>query len=172
MKAIILLLLFITSFFTINAQIQKPVIKKTLVKNPPPPPPPSSTYTPVYTLTAVKAIIRTGADNKEYPSTVWAFLSARSNTATASFKQENLKNEMKSNSSTEFGLEKSGSGNMTLEDMQKNGLQFTIWYHANFQFDAWKIEGVSITLEIRDQQGNLHPTLGQKLSLSVTHLDF
>ena len=28
--------------------------------------------------------------------------------------------------------------------------------------EARKIEGISITLEFRDQHGNLHPTLGQK----------
>jgi hypothetical protein len=29
--------------------------------------------------------------------------------------------------------------------------------------DAWKIEGVTLTLEFRDQNGNPHPTLGQKV---------
>ena len=30
------------------------------------------------------------------------------------------------------------------------------------EFDAWKIQGVTVTLEFRDQNGNLHPSLGQK----------
>lgn len=149
------------------AQINRPeVVKKKTApeqtKTAPAQTTPPATVTPVYSLTAVKANIRTGADNKEYPSDVRVTLSARSNTATASFKQENLKNEMKINSNTEFGLEKSGNGNITLDDLQKKGLQLRIWYHANFQLDAWKIEGVSISLEFRDQNGNLHPTYGQK----------
>ncbi|MFN8253384.1 MAG: hypothetical protein U0V75_16060 [Ferruginibacter sp.] len=153
----------IVSFASLNAaaQITKPIIiKKQMepVKTTAPAPPPA----PVYTLAAVKANIRTGADNKEYPSVVWAFLSSNSPTANCSFKQESLKNEMRSNSNTEFGLEKPVNNSITLDDLQKNGCRFTIWYFANFQFDAWKIEGVSITLEFRDQQGNLHPTLGQK----------
>jgi hypothetical protein len=165
-RIIFLMILFAFSSSVVFAQINRPeVIKKKTTgqtKTTPAPTTAPATVTPVYSLTAVKANIRTGADNKEFPSTVWVFLSSRSNTATASFKQENLKNEMKSNSNTEFGLEKSGNGSMTLDDLQKSGLQLQIWYHANFQFDAWKIEGVSITLEFRDQNNNLHPTYGQK----------
>lgn len=162
MKAILFTTIFLAICITIEAQILRPAVKKTNTVTAPPPPPPATTYTPVYTLTSVRVNIRTGNDNKEYPSIVWAFFGARSNTATASFKQENLKNEMKSNSNTEFGLEKNGNGNITLADLQKNGFQLTLWYFANFQFDAWKIEGIRITLEIRDQERNLHPTLGQK----------
>lgn len=162
MKKILLIsVLLIVACTTISAQLTKPVVIKKKIepaKTTPPPPPPA----PVYSLTAVRANIRTGHDNKEYPSVVWAFFSSRSNTATASFKQENLKNEMRSNSNTEFGLEKNGNGSITLDDLQKNGFRFTVWYFANFQFDAWKIENITVTLEFRDQQGNLHPTLGQK----------
>jgi hypothetical protein len=163
MKKIIITAVVAFAYAATFAQITKPEIIKKQVEpvkttTPAPPPPPA----PVYTLTAVKANIRTGADNKEYPSVVWAFLSSRSSTATGAFKQENLKNEMKSNSNTEFGLEKPANTNITLADLQKSGFQFTIWYFANFQFDAWKIEGITVTLEFRDQQGNLHPTLGQK----------
>lgn len=137
------------------AQITKPSIIKKQVQPAPPP-------APVYTLTAVKANIRTGNDNKEFPSTVRVSLVSRNRNIKAYFVQENLRNEMRSNSNTEFGMEKAGTGDIPLTDLQVNGLLFTIAYSANFQFDAWKIEGVSITLEFRDQQGNLHPTLGQK----------
>lgn len=159
---IVILVAFANTFAF--AQFAKPeLIKKRTepakASTPAPPPPPPA---PVYTLTAAKALIKTGSDNKEYPSVVWTFLSARSGTAGASFKQENLKNEMKVNSTTEFGLEKKGTGAMTLADVQSQGLQFTVWYFANFQFDAWKIESISIVVEFRDQQGNLHPTYGQK----------
>ena len=72
---------------------------------------------------------------------------------------------MKSNSNTEFGLEKITRENLkdlTLDVLQTTGIEFRIHYSANFQLDAWKIEGVSVTLEFRDQFGNLHPTFGQK----------
>ena len=82
----------------------------------------------------------------------------------AYFVQENLKNEMRSNSNTEFGLEKKGENlkDINLAVLQTTGFHFRIDYSANFQFDAWKIEGVTVTLEFRDQNGNLHPSLGQK----------
>ncbi len=171
------------------------VVKKAstavLLKPPPPPPPPPTPPPPpplppstnnstgtgnqitlVYSLTAVKANIRTGNDNKEYPSAVRTSLRVRgSKMEYASFVQENLKNEMRSNSNTEFGLEKKrgnlydANGNLldiNLAVLQTTGFHFRIDYSANFPFDAWKIEGVTITLEFRDQNGNLHPSLGQK----------
>ena len=167
MKRIIfsIAILVLTSSVAIG-QITRPAIikKKTepgQTKTAPAETAPPAPVTLVYTLTAVKANIRTGTDNKEFPSVVRAGLSAR-NSSAAYFKQENLKNEMKVNSNTEFGLEKAGTGPITLDDLQKNGLRFDISYFANFQLDAWKIEGVTITLEFRDQFGNLHPAYGQK----------
>jgi hypothetical protein len=154
-------LLLVLTAISATAQINRPEIIKKKTEPAKTTEPATPANIPVYTLTAVKANIRTGSDNKEYPSVVWAFLSSRSPSG-VSFKQENLKNEMKVNSNTEFGLEKQGTGNITLTDIQKTGFQFSIWYFANFQFDAWKIEGITVTLEFRDQQGNLHPTYGQK----------
>ena len=179
-------LLFITvlSAFIINTAIsqviqktvpaaKQNVIIKTVPGSPLPPPPPatnkstntSNQNTPVYSLTAVRVNIRTGNDNKEYPSNVRTSLGVSgSGMEYAYFVQENLKNEMRSNSNTEFGLEKR-TGNLkdiTLDVLQNAGFHFRISYAANFQFDAWKIEGVSVTLEFRDQNGNLHPTLAQK----------
>lgn len=167
------------SIVTVHAQIMTKPAKKQVNKvltpaTPPAPPPPStnkSTTTgtqnaPVYILTAVKASIRTGNDNKEYPSNVWVSVAARTTGPEyAFFTQENLKNEMKSNSSTEFGLEKKwtlSKKDISLDVLQNTGIRCRIWYHANFQLDAWKIEAVTVTLEFRDQNGNLHPTLGQK----------
>jgi|ERR1035437_1013127 hypothetical protein len=127
--------------------------------------PATQTTVSVYSLTSVRVNIRTGNDNKEYPSGVRVSLGARgSNMVYAYFVQENLKNEMKSNSNTEFGMEKAGKNlkDITLDVLQNTGFELRIAYSANFQFDAWKIEGVSVTLEFRDQNGNLHPSLGQK----------
>ncbi len=143
---------------------------------PPPPPPPttnktaapiSNTNAPasVYKLTSARVNIRTGNDNKEFPSAVRVSIGVRGgNMEYAYFLQENLKNEMKSNSNTEFGLEKSKGylKDITLDVLQNTGFHLRIAYTANFQLDAWKIEGVSATIEFRDQNGNLHPTLGQK----------
>ena len=55
------------------------------------------------------------------------------------------------------------SHDLLLTELQTYGLRFKIEYSANFQFDAWKIEGVTLTLEFRDQQNNLHPSLAQKV---------
>ncbi len=187
MKKIIALTAFlfaITSFT--QAQLKTKAEKKTTVPvkivktapsdpvppTPPPPAPAPTTKTgtdnqvvPVYTLSAVKVNIKTGPDNKEYPSEVRTTVGVRgSGMEYAYFVQENLKNEMRSNSNTEFGLEKRtvNGKDITLEYLQNAGIRLTINYRANFQLDAWKIEGVTVTLEFRDQNGNLHPTLAQK----------
>lgn len=156
--------------------VKQNVMLKTVPAPPPPapaPPPPATNKTtaagtentPVYRLTAVKVNIRTGNDNKEYPSGVRTTLGVRgSGMEYFYFVQNNLKNEMKSNTNTEFGLEKA-IGNfkeITLDALQNAGCEIRINYSANFQLDAWKIEGVTATLEFRDQNGNLHPTLSQK----------
>jgi hypothetical protein len=78
---------------------------------------------------------------------------------------ENLRNEFKINSNTEFGLQnnpKNDVKNRTLEAFQKEGFGLRIRYLPNLFTDAWKIESLSITLEFRDQNGNLHPQYGSK----------
>lgn len=128
--------------------------------------PDSNQFIPIYNLTAAKVNIRTGNDNKEYPSNVIVTLGARgSSNVHCYFKQSNLKNEMKGNSNTEFGLEKfctNPGQEMPLQILQIQGLYLKINYLANFKFDAWKIENIAVTIEFRDQNGNLHPTLAQK----------
>lgn len=176
--AVTILLVYVIN--TVSSQVlQKPIpsvkqqeIIKTVPVTPAPPPPTTNKSTvtnnqntSVYSLTAVKANIRTGNDNKEYPSAVRATLGVRgSGMEYAYFVQENLKNEMRSNSNTEFGLEKNGHNlkDISLEVLQTKGFRFRIVYSANFQLDAWKIEGVTVTLEFRDQNGNVHPSLGEK----------
>jgi hypothetical protein len=178
-KIILLALLIVIKATTSQAQITtKPVknVQKTTVTETnviPPPPPPATTNktgaasnqnTPVYTLTSARVNIKTGNDNKEFPSEVFFQLS---NGVAFIMQQrgENMRNEMKINSNTEFGLEKNGgvsSEGFTLESMKKKGINLRIVYFPNFLMDAWKIEGVSITLEFRDQNGTPHPTLGSK----------
>lgn len=138
-------------------------------KTPPPPPPATNKSagtdnqnTPVYALTSVRVKIRTGSDNKEFPSKVHARLMAKSTPADwRNYFQWNLSNEMKINSDTEFGLELERSPT-PLTTFQTAGLKLTISYEPNFFADAWKIESISLVLEFKDQNGNLHPALGNK----------
>jgi hypothetical protein len=163
---------------TIQAQlgkVQKPeqVPLKTIpVKTTPAPAPVTNktsetSGTNVYKLTSARVSIKTGNDNKEFPSKVFVTLKLRSNPHYFLFDQpgENMRNEMKSNSNTAFGLQKNNEGTperLTLQALQNEGIILTIYYDPNFFTDAWKIEGVSLTLEFKDQNGNLHPTLGNK----------
>jgi len=137
------------------APAQQPVAKQEL---------PAST--PVYSLTSVRVKIRTGSDNKEFPSKVLVTLRPRSTPAWnwSPFAQLKLDNEMKINSDTEFGLEREAQlrGVANLDSFQTSGLVLEILYLPNFFADAWKIENVNVVLEFKDQHGNPHPTLGNK----------
>jgi hypothetical protein len=165
MKPIIFILLFAANGITIQAQILKPVIKKSTVPAPPPPPP-ASTYTPVYSLTSARVNIKTGSDNKEYLSTVTVLLDAIGAGSAMFQPGENLRNEMKINSNFEFGLINPNwttpDANRLLTSFQKTGLTLSFYYLPNLLTDAWKIEGITLTLEFRDQNKNLHPALGIK----------
>jgi hypothetical protein len=160
----------------VHAQIitkpEKKPVTKVLTQAPPPAPPPPSTNkstttgtqnASVYSLTSVRVFIKTGSDNKEFPSKVYVTLMAKSTPANwRNYLQFNLGNEMKINSTTEFGLDLEGRPPTPLEDFQRSGLKLSISYVPNFFADAWKIESVSLVLEFKDQFGNLHPTLGNK----------
>jgi len=117
----------------------------------------------VYSLTSVRVNIRTGNDNKEFPSKVYVTLMAKSTPENwRNYLQFNLSNEMKINSNCEFGLDLEGRAPTPLETFQQSGLKLTIKYEPNFFADAWKIENVSLVPEFKDQYGNLHPTFGSK----------
>lgn len=183
-KLLLITLLCAIAMGNLNAQIKT---TKTLrntqnlnqaITPPPPPPPPTNSKTAgpisnteaaasVYTLTSVRISIKTGNDNKEFPSGVFVELWNRNHVGVdylkdCLFKIHNLKNEMKVNSMTEFGLDKYNNGieKYTLETLQRNGLVLNVGYLPNFFMDAWKIEGISLTLEFKDQNGNPHPTYG------------
>lgn len=150
------------AIIAVHAQITtKPVKKQAIIVNNPPSPPQNNVS--VYSLTSVRVNIRTGSDNKEFPSKVYVTLMAKSTPSNwRNYLQFNLDNEMKINSNTEFGLDLEGRPPTPLEDFQKSGLKLSISYVPNFFADAWKIESVSLVLEFKDQFGNLHPTLGNK----------
>ena len=160
-KVIFLAALIVLKTTAGQAQITNKPVKsqpKTTIQSPP-------VVVSVYSLTSVRVNIRTGNDNKEFPSKVDLLLINRANGNIFHQPGENMRNEMKSNTNTEFGLEKHPRAiqeDMTLGSIQKDGLTLRIFYSPNFIADAWKIEGVSITLEFKDQNSNLHPTLGSK----------
>lgn len=175
MKKIVLLFM-LTALVMSAAQAQlKQNVDKSKVKRteqPPPAPPPVEKTTanteevPVYTLTSVKVKIKTGSDNKEFPSNVIILLKT-TNTPEGTgnaFSMFGLVNEMRVNSETEIGLSRPGQGatEAGLAAFQSQGARLLIRYSPNFFADAWKIEGISLVLEFKDQHGNLHPTYGNK----------
>ena len=175
-KIILLLTLANLALSATQAQI-KPAVDKSNVKRSTPPPPPAAatvnkaastenSTAPVYSLTAVRVKVKTGSDNKEFPSRVIASIGT-TNTPQGQanpFTQFSLTNEMRVNTETEFGLQRDSQlrGETKLDVIQSAGLRFFINYTPNLIFDAWKIDGLSIVLEFRDQFGNPHPTLGSK----------
>jgi hypothetical protein len=138
-----------------------------------PPPAPAATNSgnantpaPVYKLTSVRVKISTGSDNKEFPSKVEVSLIPKGK-VTSLFRQlgSNMRNEMKVNSTTEFGLDKSedlAASAFELTTLQNSGIDLRLNYMPNFILDAWKIEGITLTLEFRDANNNLHPQMGTK----------
>lgn len=145
-----------------NLNLNKPVKATTVTKTTTDPQTPAS----VYSLTSVRVNVRTGSDNKEFPSMVLVTLKTKSAAGGdwSPFYQQNLGNEMRVNSNTEFGLERDAQlrGVATLDAFQKDGLKLILKYYPNFFADAWKIENISLVLEFKDQFGNLHPSLGSK----------
>lgn len=147
-----------------------------------------------YLLAVAQVTLKTGTDNKESLSNISIEL-AVPDSAFGIFAQNNLTNELKSNSYTTIGLGKStsytsgyhpnsiptiyyttatGIQNIRLSDVEKYGLSLRIIYKPNFFADAWKIENVSLKLEFRDVNGTLHPGMGQKtidFSNAATFLD-
>ncbi len=157
--------------------LRSPGLESTPTKTTPPP-----VTNADFLLAVVQVSLKTGSDNKESLSNISIEL-AVPDSVFGIFAQNNLTNELKSNSYTTIGLGKStsytsgyhpnsiptiyytkatGIQNIRLSDVEKYGLSLRIIYKPNFFADAWKIENVSITLEFRDVNGNLHPSLGQK----------
>lgn len=152
-----------------------------------------------YRISGARVSIKTGNDNKENPSKVQVFLfSPHANTHTQIYAlgQLNFTNEMKIGSTTNIGLVPlykqtvpwpiyfppnsigapkknkiftSGSTNWLLEDLQRQGFRLLIAYSPNLVFDAWKIEQVVLTLEIKKADGTAHPTLdGKKIVFTIS----
>lgn len=160
MKKILQVLILLLSMHPdIYSQITAPV--KT-IKNLPVNP----ASTPVYTLTNARVSITTGRDNKEFPSEVTVWLIQKGKGILFQQPGSNTRNEMQVNSTNEFGLYKWTNtvniGSFLLTDIQQSGIILRILYLPHLFTDAWRIEGISVTLEFKDQNGNLHPSLGKK----------
>lgn len=116
-----------------------------------------------YFLTAVNVVIKTGKDNKEYPSRIAINVGVNDGNIPL-FALNNYKDELKINSTTVLNLTKNnypGTRN-SLADYKAVGLRFRLNYLANLPTDAWKIENISLLLEFKDEKGNPHPTMGKK----------
>ncbi|MEJ8843514.1 hypothetical protein WG954_14080 [Lacibacter sp. H375] len=158
-KLITIILPCLLSTVITNAQILSPTKISTLK-------PINVTQTPVYTLTNARVSISTGRDNKEFPSEVTVWLIQKGKGILFQQPGTNTRNEMQVNSINEFGLYKWTNtvniGSFLLTDIQQSGIILRIMYMPHLFTDAWRIEGISVTLEFKDQNGNLHPTLGNK----------
>lgn len=127
-----------------------------------------------YYLSAVSVTIKTGRDNKEYPSAISLDVAPGNITGyyqlgMRCFTLSNYKNELKVNNPAELYIPKRSSNypyeatENTLAKYKQNGLAFRIIYFPNLAVDAWKVEGISLTLQFKDANGNSHPTLGNKV---------
>lgn len=201
-QQLFLLLLATLAAGTINAQqptMERP-LKKAVIKpvppapapapaqKPPAPPPtpaqktapvptqstPPASNPPVYRMTSAKVVIQTGSDNKEFPSALnLRLLTLNTKQGLYLLPGNGLNNELKVNSSNDFGLVLNQGTNadanakiqqaLTLDYIQQSGgLNLRIYYGPNFFMDAWKIEGVKLILEFKDQNNNPHPVYGYK----------
>jgi hypothetical protein len=164
------------------------IIKKEIKTIPAPPAtpannPPPTPSTAAYYLTGIKVNIYTGNDSKENLSKVgidlfrlgWRTTNIAAASDEAIMAGYAISNssvpEMKTGSNTQFLLKDAYSptsepsmyvNTMSIESIQQFGVRLKIYYWPNFILDAWKIDKVSITLEFKDTQGNLHPSLGNK----------
>jgi len=135
------------------------------------PPAPAKTDADYY-LSVVKVTIKTGRDNKEYPSKVYITVCTGAQKlktlSTHGFRLTGYTNELKVNSTENLFIEKSYGYSTTensLAAYKQNGVKFLLQYEGFSAFDAWKIESISLTLEFKDAAGNPSPSMGIKTIL-------
>lgn len=117
-----------------------------------------------YSLAVVTTTIKTGRDNKEYPSRIMMRLLCNSKSWRSGFVLD-YSNELAVNSTMPLIISQMSSYNASansLNEYKQHGLLFVIKYWPNIVLDAWKIESLSLTLEFKDKNGNPHPTMGRK----------
>ena len=145
-------------------------------------PPPNVTGSPAqvktdadYYLSVVKLTIKTGRDNKEYPSEISVAVCPGSQTIdfnkaipnSHGFRLRQYKNELSVNTTQDLFIEKESrysAAENSLTAYKQYGLKFWLFYYDKsiLNTGAWKIESLSLTLQFKDAAGNPHPTMGSK----------
>jgi hypothetical protein len=146
-------------------------IKKLILRNPPATTPPVKkevSVPSVYTLTSAKINIRTGNDNKDNGASMIFFFREAGGVwgKGADLFQGGFNGELKVNTNFEMALDKVAAcpaASYTLDNLQARGLYFAVYYRPTFFSDAWKIDAITVTLEFKDQFGNLHSSFGNRL---------
>lgn len=141
--------------------------------------PVASTPPIIYYLFGAKLLIKNGSDSKELPSTVYFSLFRSSKSDYSGYSNDNKtllfeylpnttnKREFAANTTTPITLTPIYSmayryDEIDFSKIEKSGLKLNITYHPNFFMDAWKIDKVTLVLEIKDAKGNPHPALNNK----------
>jgi len=114
-------------------------------------------------LTSTKVTIYTGNDNKEAPSQMQLQMILGAEGVSSNWESK----EFAVNSATEIIIKPYYDRHyypekIRLVNTEKGGVKLFINYSPNFLLDAWKIEKVLLTMEFRDDNGNLHPVMGTK----------
>ncbi len=115
-----------------------------------------------YFLSGAVIQVSTGNDNKE-ANTSTAFFAIRPRKANGLvvYKLDEYANEIKPNQHTDLRLDRAvtlSTAQNSLQYYKQNGLSVMIAYcNKNFCTDAWKISGITITLEFKDANGNPAP---------------
>lgn len=123
-----------------------------------------------YFLTGVTFNIQTGNDNKEATNSDVDF-NFRTGGGTMMYRYLSYQKEIKANSTVSIAPNQCMIPNPpgpysyenSLQNYKQNGIRLDIIYdNAKFATDAWKINGVSVTLQFMTRNGILSPTYGSK----------
>lgn len=114
-------------------------------------------------LTSAKVTIYTGNDNKEESAQMQMQLSLGTEGISSNWERK----EFAVNSAKEIIIKPDYDRSyypekLRLTNVETGGVKLFIRYSPNFILDAWRIEKVLLTLEFRDDNGNLHPVVGTK----------
>ncbi|MGC4100006.1 hypothetical protein [Ferruginibacter sp.] len=116
-----------------------------------------------YFLAGAVIKVTTGSDNKEAnTSTAFFYIRPRKAGGAVAYKLADYAAELKANQSIDLRLDRATTLNTAQNSLQyfkQNGLSVVVAYcNKNFCTDAWKINGISITLEFKDVNGNPAPS--------------
>ncbi|MBN8782494.1 MAG: hypothetical protein ABS85_00175 [Sphingobacteriales bacterium SCN 48-20] len=144
--------------------------------------PPAAATPPAYYLVSARVRVATGDDNKELQSGAEVRIFKLSYTpggaSPGDFKaypgqrllfetRDEPRREFKVNSTNEIDLKSIYSLNYQAVDImlgyvEPYGFKAVITYFPNFPLDAWRINNVTVVLEIKDRNGNPHPYMGYR----------